>query len=41
MKMLFHEMQEKQDEEKSRKPGLLILYVGYIAWQQILDITAE
>ena len=34
-------MQEKQDEEKSMKPQLLILYVGRISLQQLLDISVE
>ena len=40
--MLFHEMQEKHDEEKSSNPRLLIIYVGgSIARQKLLDISAE
>ena len=37
----LHEMQEKYDEEKARNPRLLILSVGRIARQQILDISAD
>ena len=37
----FHKIQEKHDGEKSRKPRLLIPYVGRIAQQQLLDILAE
>ena len=35
-----HEMQEKHDQEKERKPRLLILSVGCIARQKLLDISA-
>ena len=34
-------MQEKYDDDKASKPWLLILYVGHIAWQEILDIPAD
>ena len=34
----FHEIQEKHDGEKSRKPRLLIFSVGHIVRQQIIDI---
>ena len=37
----FHEIQEKHDEEKARKPRLLILSVECIARQQLLDISAD
>ena len=37
----FHEMQEKHDGEKVRNPRLRILSVGRIAWQQLLDISAD
>ena len=37
----FHKIQENHDGEKSRKPRLLIPYVGRIAQQQLLDILAE
>ena len=37
----LHKMQEKHDEEKARNPRLLILSVGRIARQQILDISAD
>ena len=37
----FHEMQENNDGEKSLKPGLLILSVGRIERQQLLDISAD
>ena len=37
----FHEIQEKDDGEKVRKPMLLILYVGRIAQQQLFDISAD
>ena len=39
--MIFHEMQEKNDEDKSSKPRLLIIFVGHIIWQELLDISAE
>ena len=37
----FHKIQEKHDGEKARKPRLLILSVGRIARQQLLDISAD
>ena len=36
----FHEMQENHDGKKSKKPRLLVISVGRIARQQILDISA-
>ena len=39
--MHFHEIQEKHDEEKASKPRLLILSVGRIARQELLDITMD
>ena len=39
--MIFHEMQENQDEEKESKPRLLILSVGRIARQELLNISAD
>ena len=39
--MLFHKMQEKHDEDKASKPRLLILFVGHIARQELLDISAD
>ena len=40
-KNVFHEMYGKHDGGKVRKPGLLIIYVGRIARQQLLDISAD
>ena len=37
----FHEIQENHDGEKARKPRLLILSVGHIAWQHLLDISED
>ena len=37
----FQEMQEHHDGEKVRNPWLLIISVGHIARQQLLDISAE
>ena len=39
--MLFHEMQEKHDEDKASKPRLLILSVGSIERKELLDISAD
>ena len=39
--MIFHEMQEKHDEEKSSKPRLLILSVGRISRKELLDILLD
>ena len=39
--MLYHEMQEKHNEDKANKPWLLIIYVGRIVRQQLLDISAD
>ena len=36
----FHEMQEKQNEKKAKKPWLLIPSVGRIARQHIIAISA-
>ena len=40
-KLLFHEMQEKHDEEKAGKPWLLILFVGRIGRKELLDILVD
>ena len=40
-KMLFHEMQEKHDEDKASKPQLLILSVGRIGQQDPPDISED
>ena len=37
----FHKMQEKRDGEKSRKPWLIIISVGRIALQELIDISAD
>ena len=37
----FHEMQEKHDGEKARKPRLLIISMGSSVQQQLLDISAS
>ena len=34
-------MQENQNEYKGSKPQLLIIFVGYIVRQELLDISAE
>ena len=38
---IFQKMQEKNDEEKSSNPRLLIVSVGGISRQEILDISAD
>ena len=40
-KILFHEMQENHYEEKSSEPQLLIIFVGRIVLQELLDNSAE
>ena len=40
-KMLFHKMQEKHYEDKEIKPWLIIIFVGRIVRQEILDISAD
>ena len=39
--MILHKMQEKHDEDKASKPRLIILFVGHIGWQELLDISAD
>ena len=40
-KMLSHDMQENHDEEKTSKPWLIIIFVGGIVRQELLDISAD
>ena len=40
MKIIFHKMKEKHDEYKASEPRLLILFVGRIVLQDLLDISA-
>ena len=40
-RIAFHEMQENQNGGKSRKPRLIIIYVGHIKPQQLLENSAE
>ena len=40
-KRFFHKMQVNHDEEKSSKPQLLIMFVGRIVRQELLDISAD
>ena len=35
----FHEMQLKHDEDKASKPRLLVLFVGCIVRQELLDVS--
>ena len=39
--MSFHKMQEKHDEDKASKSRLLIIFVGRIVQQDLLDISAD
>ena len=40
-KILFHKIQEKHYEDKAINPRLIILYVGRIVRQEIVDISAD
>ena len=41
IKVLFQEMQEKHDEEKSSNSRLLVIFVGHIGIQDLLEISAD
>ena len=40
-KMLLYKMQENHNEDKARKPRLLIIFVESIGQQDLLDISEE
>ena len=39
--ILFHKMEEKHNEYKASKPRLLIIFVGCIVCQELLDISLD
>ena len=39
--MLFHEMQEKRNEDKTSKTRLLILVVGHIGRKELLNTSTD
>ena len=39
--MIFHEIQEKRNEDKVSQPWLLIIFVGRIVRQDIIDISED